>query len=50
MTRNDFKIELWDGTVIGALGEALQCGKFIFSHYSKASKGKIFDELENQFP
>ena len=50
VTRNDFKIELWDGTVIGALGEALQYGKFIFSHYSKASKGKIFDELENQFP
>lgn len=49
VTRNDFKIELWDGTVIGALGETLQCGKFIFSHYSEVSKGKIFDELEKQF-
>ena len=50
VTRNDLKIEFWDGTVVGALGETLQYGKFTFSHYSEASKGKIFDELENQFP
>ena len=49
VTRNDFKIEFWDGTVIGALGETLQYGKFIFSHYSEVSKGEIFDELNDMF-
>ena len=49
VTRNDFKIEFWDGTVIRALGETLQYGKFIFSHYSEVSKGEIFDELNDMF-
>lgn len=45
-TANEFTIEEWDGTVIGALGEPLQYGDFRFEHFSKSGTEKIYEELK----